>query len=160
MNRWIVMPGICLLSLAALAQQPGRGAGAGPRGTGQPATQMPHAQMQHLEQMQQMQARMEAMHQQMEQIQATSDRAQRQRLMREHLQSMQQGMTMMGEMMHGGPPESSAQCADGDTSCRMEQMQSRQEIMNQQMGMMQQMIQQMVEQQMMQGPASEEGDAR
>ena len=105
-----------------------------------------HQQMQ---QMQQMQA-------QMERIRATEDPEERERLLREHMQSMHAGMMMMGEMMRGGMntgagPERHGQmqrCAQRDTECRMDEMQEREQMMGQRMNMMQMMMQQMTEQMM------------
>jgi hypothetical protein len=54
---------------------------------------------------QQMWARMQTMHEQMDKIRATTDPKEREKLLREHYESMQQGMGMMrgyGPMM-GGP---------------------------------------------------------
>ena len=51
--------------------------------------------------MQQMQGRMEGVRQQMERIHATDAPEERQRLMRAHMESMYQGMQMMGQMMGG-----------------------------------------------------------
>lgn len=50
----------------------------------------------------QMQAHMQQMRGLMQRIHGASDPAERQRLMAEHMQAMQQGMTMMGRMMGGG----------------------------------------------------------
>jgi TolA-binding protein len=49
--------------------------------------------------MQQMEARMQHMQEQMERIRGTEDAQERQRLMHEHMESMQQSMTMMRRMM-------------------------------------------------------------
>ena len=99
----------------------------------------------------QMQARMQAMREQMERIQATKDPEERERLMHEHMQTMQQNMTMMGEMMRapiagnsGGPGNQARPCAQSDTECRMGQMQMQQGMMGERMNMMQQMMQQMM----------------
>jgi hypothetical protein len=132
-----------LLSPIAFSQEPGQG-----------TSRMPQA-----EQMQQMQARMQAMHEQMARIQATQDPEERSRLMQEHMQSMHQSMMMMGGMMggsmtHGQEPS----CQHGDVECRLNQMQTRQQMMGQHMGMMQQMMQHMMEQ-MMEGRASEAPEA-
>jgi len=102
-------------------------------------------------QMQQMQSRMQAMHEQMARIHATEDPEERQRLMQEHMQNMHEGMTMMGQMMRGPMAQGQTrQCQQDDTECRMSQMQMQQQMMGQRMGMMQQMMEQMMEQ-MMQG---------
>ena len=100
-------------------------------------------------QMQQMQSHMQAMHEQMARIHATTDPTERQRLMQEHMQTMHEGMTMMGQMMQGPMAQGQArQCAEGDTECRMDQMQMQQQMMGQRMGMMQQMMEQMMERMM------------
>jgi hypothetical protein len=107
------------------------------------------------EQMAQMQRNMDAMHEQMARIHATQDPQERQRLMHDHMQNLHQGMMMMGQMMgpmgQGGAPRA---CAEGDTECRMNQMQMQQQMIGQRMGMMQQMMQQMMEQ-MAAGQATE-----
>lgn len=130
---------LAAFSAAAFSQEQG-GDTASPR-------QMP--------QMQQMQGRMQAMQEQMARILETEDPAERQRLMQEHMQSMHQGMIMMGQMMHGGmPANSTSQCENDDTQCQVHRMQMQQQMMGRQMEMMQQMMMQMMEQ-MMQEQASE-----
>jgi hypothetical protein len=99
--------------------------------------------------MAQMQARMATMQALMERLRNTKDPEERQRLLQEHMQSMQQGMTMMGEMMRG-PMGSPQQCQRNDTDCRVGRMQMQQQMMGQRMGMMQQMMQQMSEHMMLQ----------
>lgn len=47
----------------------------------------------------QMQQRMQTMRQQMQQIKATEDPKERQRLMREHVANLHAGMQVMGRMM-------------------------------------------------------------
>jgi hypothetical protein len=132
---WCVLLSILSLSGAALAQDEDEAATAPPT--------------------QQMQARMQAMREQMQAIHATEDPEERQRLMLAHMQSMHEGMTMMGEMMRGPMAGTqSQQCAAGDTECRMNQMQTQQQMMGQRMGMMQQMMQQMMEQMLEQQGAS------
>lgn len=96
--------------------------------------------------MEQMQARMQAMRAKMAQIQATEDPEERQRLMREHMQSMHESMTMMSEMMGGAMAQGQMeQCQQGDGECRMDQMEKQQQMMGQRMGMMQEIMQQMLE---------------
>lgn len=105
--------------------------------------------------MQHMQQRMQQMRQQMERIRATEDRQERQRLMREHMESMHQGMTEMGGMMRRQSSDTGAErCSQADTECRMEKMEAQQRMMGQRMGMMQMMMEQMMEQ-MMQRQATE-----
>jgi len=48
---------------------------------------------------QQMQQRMQTMQEQMARLHETTDPAERRRLMQEHMQSMHEGMMMMGDMM-------------------------------------------------------------
>jgi hypothetical protein len=64
---------------------------------------------------------------------------------------MQQGMTMMGDMMRGqaggqaGGQAQGGQCAANDTACGMQRMQGQQDMMRQHMVMMQQMMGQMMQ---------------
>ena len=109
-------------------------------------TQNQQPQMQ--AQMQQMEGRMAEMRALMERIQKTEDPAERQRLLDEHARSMQQGMMMMGQMMHGPGGGQGPQCAQNDTQCQMQRMQGQQQMMGQQMGMMQSMMEQMMGQMM------------
>ena len=96
--------------------------------------------------MHQMQGRIQDMQALMDRIHKTEDPQERQRLMREHMQSMQQAMTMMGGMMRGqgDVPAQTRECAQGDTECRMQSMQAQQQMMNQRMSMMQMMMEQMM----------------
>jgi hypothetical protein len=96
--------------------------------------------------MHQMQGRMQDMRALMDRIHKTEDPQERQRLMREHMQSMQQAMTMMGGMMRGqgDVPAPTRECAQGDTECRMQSMQGQQQMLNQRLSMMQMMMEQMV----------------
>jgi hypothetical protein len=115
----------------------------------------------------QMQTQMQEMRALMERIRNTTDPAERQRLMAEHMQAMHDGMTMMGRMMGGGmmgrqgggagagPP-----CAQNDPECRMRQMQGEQGMMGERMGMMQMMMQQMMDHMMAQGPEGQPGETR
>lgn len=105
----------------------------------------------------QMQTRMQEMRALMERIHGTSDPAERQRLMTEHMQAMREGMTMMGRMMGGGMMggRGAGQCAENDTECRMRQMQGEQRMMGERMGMMQTMMGQMMEHMMAQPAESE-----
>ena len=93
--------------------------------------------------MQQMQGRMQAMRQQMERIHATDDPEERQRLMREHMETMHQGMQMVGGPV--GRQDPVAECEESDTDCRMRQMETQQEAMGQRMGMMRMMMQHMMQ---------------
>lgn len=107
---------------------------------------------------QEMQSRMQQMSEQMARIHGTQDPAERQRLMQEHMQSMNAGMTMMGQMMRGGmgPGRQGGaqgqQCKPDDAACRLDKMQGQQDMMNGRMGMMQMMMQQMTEHMMQQQP--------
>ena len=100
-------------------------------------------------QMQQMQSRMSAMNETMARIHAAEEPAERQRLMQEHMRSMQQGMATMGRMMTGAMPEAGSgtetRCAVDDMRCRMDEMQAQHGAMAGRMAMMQQMMQQMTE---------------
>ena len=115
----------------ACAAQPAR--------EGQPSAEAPPA-------MQQMQGQMREMQALMDRIHSATDPQERHRLMSEHMQSMQQGMTMMSQMMReqGDAPAQPRECAQGDTECRMQRMQGQQQMMNQRMGMMQMMMEQMM----------------
>ena len=153
------MKKICLFvvlwsfAFASVAQQPRSG-------QGNAATSLQNQQMQmQMQQMQQMESRMQAMRALMERIQSTKDPEERQRLMDEHAQSMQQGMTMMGQMMRGpgGGQAQGGQCAENDAECRMQRMQGQQQMMSQHMGMMQMMMEQMMGQMMRRGA---EGESR
>jgi hypothetical protein len=72
-------------------------------------------------QMREMRATMEHMHEQMARIRATDDSAEREGLMREHMESMHRGMMMMGGMMHGPPAgtadDETTPCSDDDMQC-------------------------------------------
>jgi hypothetical protein len=110
-----------------------------PPSEAQPSAQGPPA-------MQQIQGQMRDMQALMGRIHNTADPQERQRLMREHMQSIQQGLTMMGQMMRGegDAPAQPRECAQGDTECRMQRMQGQQQMMNQRMSMMQMMMEQMM----------------
>jgi hypothetical protein len=131
------------------------------------AAQQPNEGAQSSPEAGQMQTRMQEMRALMERIQNTTDPAERQRLMAEHMQAMHDGMTMMGRMMGGGmmggQPGGAArggQCAQDDTECRMRQMQGEQRMMDERIGMMQQMMGQMMDHMMAQRPAAEAGETR
>lgn len=96
--------------------------------------------------MEQMQATMRAMQEQMARIQSTEDPEERQRLMQEHMQTMQEAMGMMGNMMQGSVSQGAQaqECPRNDTECALNQMQMQQKMMGQRMSMMQQMMQQMM----------------
>lgn len=111
-----------------------------------------------MEQMQKMQSHMQAMRAQMKEIKATKDPEKRKELMRQHRQSMHEGMMMMGKMDHSQgkgmshgamqEKEMSMDCKANDAQCqRMQMMQNRQDAMQQRMQMMQQMMEQMMEHQ-------------
>jgi hypothetical protein len=152
---------IVLLSLAftCAAQQPNSdsgGAATPPQGQQDQPMQM---QMQ-MQQMQQMESRMQAMRALMERIQNTKDPEERQRLLDEHAQSMQQGMMMMGRMMPapGGGQRQGGQCAETDAACQMQRMQNQQQMMGQHMGMMRMMMEQMMGQMMQREAQPEAGE--
>jgi hypothetical protein len=127
---------LLLFACVAAAQPPGQRAGdRGPM-------------MQPTPQMQQMQERMAAMHARMARIRETDDPAERQRLMREHRESMRENMRMMGQMMSdesAQPRGPMSECPAGDAECRMERMEARQSMMAQRMQMMQQMMEHMLD---------------
>ncbi|MBC9907011.1 hypothetical protein [Achromobacter xylosoxidans] len=108
---------------------------------------------------------LEKMQQQMNQIQKTSDPAERQKLLREHQALMQQTMGMMGQMWNGGAMGCCA--ADGGgrhhqggpmmgwgamrgnySNQSPEQIRERQYMRDQYMGMQQRMMEQMMQQQL------------
>ena len=102
---------------------------------------------------QDLQNRMQQMSEQMARIHSTQDPAERQRLMQEHMQSMNAGMMMMGQTMRGGMGPGQAQgqqCKSDDAACRLDKMQAQQDMMNGRMRMMQMMMQQMTEHMMQQ----------
>ena len=80
------------------------------------------------------------MRQQMARIQATGDLVERQRLMHEHMQSMQQHMNMMGAMHPEEQRGSGSRCAENDAPCRMDEMRAENTMMRQRMGMMEDRI--------------------
>jgi hypothetical protein len=82
-----------------------------------------------------MHEQMLAMREQMARIHATQDPAERQRLMHEHMQSMQQAMHMMGTM-HAQQRRSGGRCEEADAPCRMNEMQAENETMRQRMSAM------------------------
>lgn len=113
-----------------------------PRGGGQQPGQAQAGAMQ-----ERMQERMQEMRQHMERIHQTQDPEERRRLMREHMERMHEGMMAMRQSMQNGQgPAQGPQCPQGDTQCRLEQLQMRQQRMSRQMGMMQMMMEQMMEQ--------------
>lgn len=93
---------------------------------------------------------MQLMREQMTRIHAAEDPAERQRLMQEHMQSMQQYMQMMGPM-RPGPAGAARRCAEGDAACRMDQMRAENGMMRERMSMMEERLESMQElmQQMM-----------
>ena len=137
----LVLP---LLVSVAFAQGPGKGQS--PRSGSPP-------------QMAQMQAQMTNMQQLMSQIHSTKDPQERARLMQQHMQSLEHGMSMMGQMMHSPMGQSQgAQCTQNDSQCQMHEMQMQQNMMGQRMGMMQMMMQQMMEH-MAAGQGADSGSA-
>lgn len=131
------------------AQGPGRGGQgpqSGPQGPAQSqpqAQQTPHMQMHNTQQMEQIQAQMAAMRALMVQMHNTQDPAERQRLMAEHMQSMQHGMAMMGHMMMPGTGPAT-RCAENDEQCRLREMQNHTMMLEQRLQLMQQMMEQMM----------------
>ena len=133
------------LTLTAAAQQ-SHDHGAAPPAAEQPA------------QMSGMQDKMQHMRDLMARIHATSDPAERQKLMDQHMRTMNEGMQMMGSAM-GQPP--TAACAEGDTRCQTQRMQGEQQMMQRRMDMMQGMMGQMMQHMMQQGseaPPAEKPD--
>ena len=134
MKKGCVIVALSLLPLVAAAQAPAE------QNQGETAT---------APEMQQMHSQMQTMREQMARIHATTDPKERQHLMQEHMRTMHEGMTIMGRMMQGPvTQEPVRQCSQGDTECRMDQMQMQQQMMGQRMGMMQQMMEQMMERMM------------
>src|SRR6185369_1325391 len=97
MTKRLLLIVLSLVAFGANAQQSNNGQA----NRAEPA-QSQQSQMQaQMQQMQQMEGRMAEMRALMERIQKSSDPAERQRLLDEHARLMQQGMMMMGQMMHG-----------------------------------------------------------
>jgi hypothetical protein len=104
-------------------------------------------------------APMASMDEQMKKMQAMHDKMmnaktaeERRKLMDEHRRTMQQGMSMMNQMMHngsmmGGSAMMGSKAAPGDTNAQLQAMQKR-------MDMMQMMMQMMMDEQGMTGPAA------
>ena len=134
MNKSALALLTCVLALPLAAQQP-------------PANSAPVPGAQPTGPSQQMHAHMQVMQEQMARIHATQDPAERQRLMQEHMQSMQANMAMMGRMgqMGQGRSGGASQCAQGDTACQMQELQTQHGMMQERMGMMQQMMGQMMQ---------------
>ena len=98
---------------------------------------------------------MKKMEEQMEKIHAATDPAERRKLMKEHMQSMQEGMKMMGRMgggMKGGDmmakakkdqAETMMDAGDGMGMCMM--MMKKHKSVESRMDMMQMMMEQMME---------------
>jgi len=98
---------------------------------------------------------MKKMEEQMEKIHAATDPAERRKLMKEHMQSMQEGMKMMGRMgggMKGGDmmakakkdqAETMMDAGDGMGMCMM--MMKKHKSVESRMDMMQMMMEQMTE---------------
>lgn len=107
-------------------------------------------------QMTAMQANMTAMQSQMDEIRATTDPKERQKLMQAHMQTMQESMAMMRSMhkpmkMDGGQGDGMAMGADkgtpGDKGMMGGGMMQRHQMMEMRMGMMQTMMDQMLQHQ-------------
>jgi hypothetical protein len=107
---------------------------------------------------------MKKMQQQMDKIRATTDPKERQKLMDEHMRSMNEGMTMMrgmgGPMMMGGKPGAMGPgMMGGDQKSGMGpgmmggDPKQQQEMMGRRMDMMQMMMEQMMQHQQMMQPA-------
>jgi len=96
---------------------------------------------------QQMEGRMRDMQALMDRIHNTKDPQERQRLMHEHMQAMEQGMTMLERMMRGRDDDQAQtrECAQADTECRIQRMQGQQQMMNQHMSMMRRMMGQLMQ---------------
>jgi periplasmic protein CpxP/Spy len=141
MKKMTILVLSALLSVPVLAQQDGSDPSAGEAEPGA------------------MQQRMREMREQMAAIHQTEDREERRRLMREHMESMHQGMAAMQEATRR-PTQQRQQCAQGDTSCEVGQLQMQQEMMEQRMAMMQMMMEQMMEHMQMHGVGEpDEGDS-
>jgi hypothetical protein len=122
------------------------------------AAQLPNAAAQPAAEVGQMQARMQEMQALRERVRNTSDPAERQRLMDEHMRAMHDGVAMMGRMMgEQGGPVRAGECRQNDNECRMRQMQGEQRMMGERMSMMQMMMQQMMDQMMMRGSEGDDG---
>lgn len=83
---------------------------------------------------------MNKMQQQMQQLMQTHDPKERERLLTEHMQAMQQHMKMMGDMKGSG------MMARGTTGASSIPSEKRMQMMEQRMDMMQKMMEQMLQQ--------------
>ena len=98
--------------------------------------------------MQEMQAAMKKMQDQMAKIRATSDPAERQKLMAEHMASMREAMGMMTKMGGMGMMQGGGMMGgEGKKSPEPRDMRGRVGMMEQRMGMMQMMMEQMMQHQ-------------
>ncbi|KWT91628.1 hypothetical protein APY03_3239 [Variovorax sp. WDL1] len=113
-----------------------------------PAPATPAMSMDMEKQGPQMQANMEKMQQQMEKIGTTTDPKNRQKLMQEHMQTMQETMKMMRGMgsptMKGGGDPGGMAMGDKKASMQDGDMKKRQEMTDTRMDMMQMMMEQMM----------------
>jgi hypothetical protein len=144
MKKTYLFVALSSVAFACAAQEPNSDKGS----AATPPQSQQQMQMQ-MQQMEQMESRMQAMREMMAKIQSAKDPEERKRLLDEHAKAMQQGMTMMGQMMGGpGGQAQAGQCAQSDTACQMQRMQGQQQMMGQKMGMMQMMMEQMMGQMM------------
>ena len=111
-----------------------------------PAPAKPAMSMDRDKHMSQMQEKMKAMQVQMDKIGKTTDPEERQKLMLEHTQAMQENMKMMRGM--GGPMMMGGQKGGGMMGGDPKQ---RQEMMEKRMDMMQMMMEQMMQHDQMMG---------
>jgi len=102
------------------------------------------------QQMSALQANMTAMQAQMEQIHATTDRKERQKLMQAHMQAMQDNMKAMrgmgGPMMMGGGQPGDMAMGSGKPMAG-EDMKQRHQMMESRMSLMQMMMEQLLQHQ-------------
>jgi hypothetical protein len=135
---WSMLAVCSLVPLAAVAQNAEPPA-ADPSQHGQHTSPSPEGQAGG-QSMAAMHGHMLEMRQQMARIHAAEDPAERERLMHEHMQSMQQHMRMMGSMPAEQPAGRASGCAEGDAACRMDEMRAENGMMRQRMRMLEDRI--------------------
>jgi hypothetical protein len=103
----------------------------------------------------------------MTRIHAAQDGAERERLMHEHMQSMQRHSETMGSMSAEDRPMTSSRCADGDAACRMDELRAENGMARERMrgledrlASIEELLQQMLEQQRAAAKQGRERDRR
>jgi len=121
-----------------------------------PAPVKPAMNMEMDKQLSGMHEKMKTMQGQMEKIRKTTDAKDRQKLMQEHMQAMQENMKMMrgigGSMMTGGSQHGSMKMGETKDGMMDGGMMKRHEMMEKRMDMMQMMMEQMLQHEQMMSP--------